>query len=79
MYLVEASKQYYTCFFSNLYLGGFRSYGSIGHTYEGLSSNHGVNVVHEWATSVDGTAKRSILRQGQAYLMISWFCHRVLI
>ncbi|MGB2097959.1 MAG: FAD-dependent oxidoreductase, partial [Candidatus Puniceispirillales bacterium] len=56
--LVEASKQYYTCFFSNLYLGGFRSYGSIGHTYEGLSSNHGVNVVHEWATSVDGTAKK---------------------
>ena len=29
--LIEASKRYYTCFFSNLYLGGFRNYGSIGH------------------------------------------------
>ena len=29
--LVEASKRYYTCFYSNLYLGGFRNYGSIGH------------------------------------------------
>ena len=28
--LVEASKRYYTCFYSNLYLGGFRNYGSIG-------------------------------------------------
>ena len=56
--LIEASKQYYTCFFSNLYLGGFRSYSSIGHTYEGLSSNHGVNVVHEWASSVDSAAKK---------------------
>ena len=31
--LVEASKRYYTCFFSNIYLGGFRNYGSIGHNY----------------------------------------------
>ena len=29
--LIEASKRYYTCFFSNLYLGDFRNYGSIGH------------------------------------------------
>ena len=55
--LVEASKQYYTCFFSNLYLGGFRDYGSIGHSYENLSNNHGVNVVHDWAASVDGSRK----------------------
>ena len=51
--LVEASKRYYTCFFSNIYLGGFRNYGSIGHNYYGLSVNQGVNVVHEWAVSVD--------------------------
>ena len=51
--LVEASKRYYTCFFSNLYLGGFREYSSIGHSYDRLSANHGVNVVHGWAASVD--------------------------
>ena len=43
--LVEASKRYYTCFFSNIYLGGFRNYASIGHNYYGLAVNQGVNVV----------------------------------
>jgi len=55
--LVEASKHYYTCFFSNLYLGGFRDYSSIGHSYDGLSNNHGVNVVHDWALSVNNAKK----------------------
>ncbi len=62
--LVEASKQYYTCFFSNLYLGGFRDYGSIGHGYDGLSNNHGVNVVHGWASSVDNAGKTLNLASG---------------
>ena len=62
--LVEASKQYYTCFFSNLYLGGFRDYGSIGHDYDRLSSNHGVNVVHGWASAVDGANKTLNLASG---------------
>jgi NADPH-dependent 2,4-dienoyl-CoA reductase/sulfur reductase-like enzyme len=62
--LVEASKKYYTCFYSNLYLGDFRSYDSIGHSYDKLSSNHGVNVVHEWAVSVDNSAKRVNLGSG---------------
>lgn len=62
--LIEASKQYYTCFFSNLYLGGFRDYASIGHTYDGLAVNHGVNVIHDWAMSVDGAAKQVKLASG---------------
>ena len=62
--LIEASKHYYTCFFSNLYLGGFRDYGSIGHSYDELTSNHGVNVVHEWATSVDNAARKVNLGSG---------------
>ena len=55
--LVEASKRYYTCFYSNLYIGGFRKYGSIGHNYYGLAVNNRINVVHEWAASVDGAAR----------------------
>lgn len=51
--LIEPSRTYYTCFFSNLYMGGFRSYESIGHSYGGLASNYGINVVHDWATTVD--------------------------
>ena len=62
--LVEASKRYYTCFFSNLYLGDFRNYGSIGHNYYGLAVNHGVNMVHEWASSVNGAEKKVYLGSG---------------
>lgn len=51
--LIEPNEAYYSCFFSNHYLGGLRDYASIGHTYEGLAVVHGVNVVHEWARAVD--------------------------
>ena len=62
--LIEASKRYYTCFFSNLYLGGFRDYASIGHGYDGLAVNHGVNVIHDWASAVDSAAKTVTLASG---------------
>ncbi|MFZ1813530.1 MAG: NAD(P)/FAD-dependent oxidoreductase [Rhizobiaceae bacterium] len=62
--LVEASKRYYTCFFSNLYLGGFRDYESIGHSYEALASVHGINVVHDWAAGVDLAARTVGLASG---------------
>ncbi|MEL7139726.1 MAG: NAD(P)-binding protein, partial [Pseudomonadota bacterium] len=47
--LIEPSRTYYTCFFSNLYIGGFRSLESIAHSYGTLAAG-GVNVVHDWAT-----------------------------
>ncbi|WP_425039962.1 FCSD flavin-binding domain-containing protein [Primorskyibacter sp. S187A] len=55
--LIEPSRQYYTCFFSNLYIGGFREMDSLGHGYAGLATNHGVNVLHDWAVGVDRGAK----------------------
>ena len=55
--LVEPSRAYYTCFFSNLCIGGFRDYASIGHSYGDLAANHGINVVHDWAVSVDRNAR----------------------
>lgn len=55
--LVEPSRHYYSCFFSNLYLGGFRTFASIGHTYGTLASAYGVNVVHDWAVSIDRNKK----------------------
>ena len=57
--LVEPSRAYYTCFFSNLYIGGFRDFTSIGHSYGALAANHGINVVHDWAVSIDRD-KRSV-------------------
>lgn len=62
--LIEPTKRYYTCFFSNLYIGGYRDYASIGHGYDGLANNHGVNVVHDWAASVDAANKKVILASG---------------
>jgi len=55
--LIEPSRRYYTCFFSNLYLGGFREYESIGHSYGALASKHGINVIHDWANGVDTSAR----------------------
>ncbi len=61
--LVEPTRTYYTCFFSNLYLGGFKSIDDIGHTYGGLAAR-GVNVVHDWAIGVDRAAKTVSLAGG---------------
>ena len=55
--LVEPTRTYYTCFFSNLYLGGFRDFASVGHSYGRLASDYGINVVHDWATGVDRDAR----------------------
>ncbi len=64
--LIEPSRQYYTCFFSNLYIGGFREMNSLGHSYGGLASEYGINVVHDWATGVDRDAKTVALAGGGA-------------
>ncbi|MGA9251414.1 MAG: NAD(P)/FAD-dependent oxidoreductase [Roseobacter sp.] len=62
--LIEPSRTYFTCFFSNLYLGGFKEMDDLGHTYGALAANHGVNVVHDWAVDVDRDAKTVSLAGG---------------
>ncbi len=62
--LVEPSRQYYTCYFSNLYLGGFWEFEGLGHDYGALASRHGINVVHDWAVGVDREAKTVTLATG---------------
>ena len=62
--LIEPTRTYYTCFFSNLYLGGFRTIESLGHSYGKLASEFGINVVHDWATGVDRDAKTVVLAGG---------------
>lgn len=61
--LVEVNPQYTTCFFSNLYLGGFRTFDSITHNYDGLKKL-GINVVHDMATDVDTAGKTVSLKNG---------------
>lgn len=62
--LVEPSRTYFTCFFSNLYLGGFKDLSDIGHTYGKLASDYGINVVHDWAVDVDRDARTVTLAGG---------------
>lgn len=61
--LVEPTRTYFTCFFSNLYLGGFKEIGDIGHTYGTIAAS-GVNVIHDWAVDVDRDAKTVTLAGG---------------
>ena len=62
--LIEPNKQYLTCPFSNLVLGGLRTLDSIGQRYDGLKA-HGVNVVHTTVTKIDPGAKTVALKNGK--------------
>jgi NADPH-dependent 2,4-dienoyl-CoA reductase/sulfur reductase-like enzyme len=61
--LIEPSRVYYTCFFSNLYLGGIKTIDDLGHSYGTIAAG-GVNVVHDWAVGVDRGAKTVTLAGG---------------
>lgn len=61
--LVEMNPQYTSCFFSNLYLGGFRTLESLTHGYDGLKAA-GINVINDMATGVDAAKKTVSLKGG---------------
>ncbi len=60
--LIEANKEYYTCYMSNEVLGGARSLDSIRFGYDGLA-RHGVKVVHDTVTGIDAD-KRVVTTAG---------------
>ncbi|MDZ7709707.1 MAG: NAD(P)/FAD-dependent oxidoreductase [Roseovarius sp.] len=62
--LVEPSRSYFTCYFSNLYIGGFTDLEDISHTYGTLAAKYGINVVHDWAVDVDRAARTVSLAGG---------------
>jgi NADPH-dependent 2,4-dienoyl-CoA reductase/sulfur reductase-like enzyme len=62
--LIEPTRTYYTCFFSNLYLGGFKNLSDIAHSYGTLAAEYGINVVHDWAIGVDRDTKSVSLAGG---------------
>ena len=62
--LVEENINYQTCFHSNLYLGGYREYDSILHSYDGLAK-HGVAVVRARASMIDRDKKQVVLADGR--------------
>jgi NADPH-dependent 2,4-dienoyl-CoA reductase/sulfur reductase-like enzyme len=58
--LIEPQKQFTTCFFSNLYVGGFRDYKSLTHNYDKVKKA-GVKVVHAMATAIDRDKKQVVV------------------
>lgn len=62
--LIDANPIYTTCFFSNLYIGGFREFESLKHGYDKLASA-GITVINDMATAVDRAAKTVTLAGGQ--------------
>ena len=61
--LIEPQREFTTCFFSNVYLGGFRSFESITHDYQKVA-RHGVRVVHEWASAINRERRHVVLASG---------------
>ena len=65
--IVETQKIYTTCFNSNHYFGGFRTFASLRHSYEGLRKL-GITVATDTAYGVD-TAKRTVALAGGTTLV----------
>ena len=51
--LVEPSKSFVTCFHSNLYLGGFKPFDAITHSYDKLVSAYGIKHAQVAAETID--------------------------
>ena len=62
--LIEPKKIYTTCFYSNLYLGGFQTLDNLQHRYDGLAKQPGVTVAMDRAASIDRERKRVTLDGG---------------
>jgi len=60
--LIEPQRHYTSCFYSNHFIGGFRSFASITNGYQGLSAL-GINVVHARAAAIDA-AQRTVRLEG---------------
>lgn len=65
--LVEPKQTYTTCFSSNLYLGGFRSFNSITFDYEGIRKR-GITVVADVARAIDPDARTVLLGRSDTVL-----------
>ena len=63
--LVEQNKQFVTCPFSNLVIGGLKKINEITHSYDDLKKKYGINVIHAVATSTDPVSKMLKLSNGK--------------
>ena len=56
--LIEPNKQFVSCPFSNLYLGGLlKDLSTLTIGYDKLASNHGIKVIHDMVSAIDPVKK----------------------
>ena len=63
--LVQDSAPFTTCFYSNLYLAGYRDFDSITHGYDALRDEYGIEVVIDRAIEVDPAGREVTLAGGR--------------
>lgn len=64
--IIEANKDYVTCYLSNEVLSGVRNIDSLTHGFTGLKKE-GINVVHDHVTGIDANAKKVNTKSGKSY------------
>jgi sulfide dehydrogenase [flavocytochrome c] flavoprotein subunit len=64
--LIEANKEYHTCFMSNEVIGGHRTMDQIKVGYDHLAKE-GIKVVFDFVTGIDGAAKKVTTKGGQTF------------
>ncbi len=62
--LIEPQRRFTTCFFSNIYVGGYRNFASITHGYDKVQKE-GVRMIHQRATAIDRDRKQVVLGGGR--------------
>lgn len=64
--LIEANKDYHTCFMSNEVVSGDRKLDSIKFGYDGLKK-HGINVVFDHVEAIDAAKKQVKTKSGKSF------------
>ncbi|MCX7174190.1 MAG: FAD/NAD(P)-binding oxidoreductase [Proteobacteria bacterium] len=62
--LIERNRQFVSCPFSNLVVGGIRQMSDLTIGYDKLASNHGIKMVYGDVTAIDAAAKTVALAAG---------------
>jgi sulfide dehydrogenase [flavocytochrome c] flavoprotein chain len=55
--IIEPKRAYTTCFFSNQYLAGLRTFAQLTHAYDTLARRPGVTMIHDVATMIDPSSR----------------------
>jgi sulfide dehydrogenase [flavocytochrome c] flavoprotein subunit len=64
--LVEPARRFTTCFHSNLYLGGFKTFEEITHSYDKITKAYGIKHMRQLASAIDRDKKQVKFASGKA-------------